>query len=93
MNSLRSLLVGAIAGGAVGNYMDKQQKDLDAAMAEVQRQKEVDMERMKDGTLKLTMSSEVSFDFDSAAIKPAFHDTLNKLADVLRKYDQTVWCT
>ncbi len=59
-------------------------------MAEEQRQKEIEMERLKDDTLKLTMSSEVSFDYDSAAIKPAFRDTLDKLADLLRKYDRTM---
>ena len=83
-------VAGAVAGGAVGNYMDEQEKDFDSAMAEEQRQKEIEMERLKDDTLKLTMSSEVSFDYDSAAIKPAFSDTLDKLGDLLRKYDRTI---
>lgn len=83
-------VAGAIAGGAVGNYMDKQERDFNATLADEQRQKEIEMERMKDDTLKLTMNSEVSFDFNSATVKPAFRDTLDKLADLLRKYDRTV---
>jgi outer membrane protein OmpA-like peptidoglycan-associated protein len=48
------------------------------------------MQRLRDDTLKLTLDSEVSFDYDSDRIKPAFRSTLDKLADVLRKYDRTV---
>lgn len=83
-------VAGALGGAAVGNYMDNQQRDFNSAMAEEQRNKEIDMERMQDDTLKLTMNSEVSFDYDSATVKPAFRDTLDKLADLLRKYDRTV---
>ena len=42
---------------------------------------------MRDDLLKLTMSNEISFDFGSATIKPAFKPTMHKLAEVLRKYD------
>lgn len=83
-------VAGALGGAAVGNYMDNQQRDFNSAMSEEQRQNEIDLERMKDDTLKLTMNSEVSFDYDSATVKPAFRDTLDKLADLLRKYDRTV---
>ena len=43
---------------------------------------------MRDDLLKLTLSNEISFDVDSAAIKPAFKPTIHKLAEVLRKYDR-----
>lgn len=83
-------VAGALGGAAVGHYMDNQQRDFNSAMAEEQRKNEIDMERMKDDTLKLTMNSEVSFDYNSATVKPAFRDTLDKLANLLRKYDRTV---
>lgn len=83
-------VAGALGGAAVGHYMDNQQRDLNTALAEEQRQKEIELERMKDDTLKVTMKSEVSFDYDSAAVKPAFRETLDKLADLLRKYDRTI---
>jgi len=78
--------VGALAGGLVGNYMDKQQAELRQTVA----QNDIEMQRLRDDTLKLTLDSEVSFDYDSDRIKPAFRSTLDKLADVLRKYDRTV---
>ncbi len=83
-------VAGALGGAAVGNYMDNQQRDFDSALVQEQRQNDIQMERLKDDTLKLTMNSEVSFDYDSATIKPAFRNTLDKLADLLRKYDRTV---
>lgn len=83
-------VVGAVTGGAVGNYMDRQEQDFNRALQEEQRQHDLEIERLKDDTLKLSLNNEVSFDFDSARIKPAFYDTLDKLAGVLRKYDRTV---
>lgn len=82
--------VGALAGAGVGYYMDKQQQEFEAALEEERRNNEIEIERLKDDTLKLNLSSEVSFDFNSAAIKPAFQPTLNKLSDVIVKYDRTV---
>lgn len=82
--------VGALAGGAVGNYMDRQQQEFERVLAEEQAQHAVELERLKDDVLKLDLSSEVSFDYNSAALKPAFTSTLEKLADVINKYDRTV---
>ena len=48
------------------------------------------IERLRDETLKLTVDSEVSFDFARADIKPAFYPSLEKLAALLVKYDRTV---
>ncbi len=82
--------VGALAGGAVGYYMDKQQRDFETALRQEQEQHQLEIERLKDDTLKLSLDAEVSFDFNKAEIKPAFEPSLNKLADVLLKYDRTV---
>ena len=82
--------LGALAGGAVGHYMDNQQAEFEKALAEEQRQNQLEIERLKDDTLKLSLNSEVSFDVDRAEIKYAFEPSLNKLADVLMKYDRTV---
>ncbi|MDD3450143.1 MAG: glycine zipper domain-containing protein, partial [Gammaproteobacteria bacterium] len=46
--------VGALAGGLVGNYMDKQQAELRQTVA----QHDIEMQRLKDDTLKLTLRSE-----------------------------------
>jgi len=82
--------VGALAGGGVGHYMDNQQKDFEQALREEQQQNQLEIERLKDDTLKLSLDSEVSFGFDRSDIKSAFEPSLDKLADVLIKYDRTV---
>lgn len=81
---------GAIIGGAVGHYMDKQQKEFEEALAEEEAQNALEIERLKDDTLKLSLNSEVSFDFGKDNVKTAFYPTLDKLSDVINKYDRTV---
>lgn len=83
-------VVGALAGGAVGNYMDRQQQAFEQALAEEQRMHNLEIQRLQDNSLKLNIPSEVSFDFDSAAIKPAFRPTLEDIANVLQQYDKTM---
>lgn len=82
--------LGALAGGGAGYYMDNQQKEFEQALLEEQRNKQLEIERLRDDTLKLSLDSEVSFDVDQSVIKPAFQPSLDKLADVLIKYDRTV---
>lgn len=82
--------VGALAGGAVGHYMDNQQAEFEQSLSAERQAHDLEIERLKDDTLKLTVNSEVSFDFNRADIKPAFRNSLDKLADVLIKYNRTV---
>ncbi|MBL4851578.1 MAG: OmpA family protein [Gammaproteobacteria bacterium] len=83
-------VAGAIIGGAVGGYMDKQQKEFEEALAEEEAQNAIEIERLKDDTLKLSLNSEVSFDFGKDDVKTSFYPTLDKLSDVINKYDRTV---
>jgi outer membrane protein OmpA-like peptidoglycan-associated protein len=82
--------VGALAGAGVGHYMDKQQQEFEAALADEQARHELEIQQLENETLKIDISNEVSFDFDSASLKPAFTPTLNKVADVLQRYPKTV---
>lgn len=82
--------VGALAGAGVGHYMDNQQRDFEAAMQREREANQLEIERLRDDTLKLTVDSEVSFDFGKSDIKPAFRPSLDKLANLLLKYDRTV---
>lgn len=82
--------VGALAGGAVGHYMDEQQRAFEQELASEREANALEVERLRDETLKLTVDSEVSFDFARADIKPAFYPSLDKLAALLLKYDRTV---
>ncbi|NNG12737.1 MAG: OmpA family protein [Halobacteria archaeon] len=83
-------VAGAIAGGAVGHYMDKQQNEFEDALAEERYAHDVEIERLEDESLRLNVPSEVSFDFDRAEIKPAFRATLDKVADILVRYDRSI---
>jgi outer membrane protein OmpA-like peptidoglycan-associated protein len=82
--------IGAAAGGGVGHYMDNQQREFEEAMRREQEANQLEIERLRDETLKLTLDSEVSFDFAKADIKPAFRSSLDKLAALIMKYDRTV---
>jgi outer membrane protein OmpA-like peptidoglycan-associated protein len=77
--------VGALAGGAVGNYQDKQEAKLRAQMAGTG----VDVVRKGDN-ITLDMPGNVTFAFDSAALNPQFNAVLDKVAQTLTEFDQTV---
>lgn len=83
-------VVGAIAGGAVGNYMDKQQADLERELAAEAARNELNITRLAGDALKIGIASDVSFDVDKADIRSAALATYNKIASVLKDYDQTV---
>ena len=77
--------IGALAGGAVGNYQDKQEKKLRQQMAGTG----VEVVRKGDN-ITLDMPGNVTFAFDSAELNPQFNAVLDKVAQTLVEYDQTV---
>ncbi len=81
--------VGAAIGGGIGYMMDRQQEEFERALEEERARRVAEVERVREDLLKITLSNEVSFDFDSAEIKPAFRPTLERLAEVLIKYDRS----
>lgn len=83
-------VVGGLAGYAVGNYMDKQYRELKVALEDELRAQHVTLTRIDEDTVKLTLSSEASFDVDSSAIKPAFQPALDRVGGVMSKYDKTI---
>jgi len=82
--------VGAAAGAGIGHYMDNQQQEMEAALAEEQANHDIEVRRLQDESLKIDISSEISFDFGSAGLKPAFMPTLQKVADILVRYPRTI---
>jgi outer membrane protein OmpA-like peptidoglycan-associated protein len=77
--------VGALAGGAVGHYMDRQEAKL---RAELQG---TGVSVTRDGdNITLNMPGNVTFDTDSAALRPQFFSVLNSVGKVLTEFDQTV---
>ncbi|EGL56143.1 MULTISPECIES: OmpA family protein [Methylophaga] len=87
---LAGAAVGALAGGGVGHYMDKQQQEMEAALADERARNELKIQQLENETLKIDIASEVSFDFDSASLKSAFTPTLNKVSDILQRYPNTI---
>ena len=76
--------VGAIAGGAVGAYMDRQEADLRRQTAGTG----VDVIRQGDDLI-LRMPSSVTFDVDRWDVKPQFHSVLDDVGRTLSSYNQT----
>jgi outer membrane protein OmpA-like peptidoglycan-associated protein len=76
--------IGAIAGGAAGAYMDKQEQELRRKTAGTG----VDVER-NGNELVLNMPSGVTFATNSYAIQPQFQTTLNEVAQTLAAYPST----
>jgi outer membrane protein OmpA-like peptidoglycan-associated protein len=70
--------VGAAAGAAVGNYLDKQKKELEQVAA---------TKKEKDGLL-VKLKSDLLFNVGSATLKPDAVSQLNELGDILAKYEK-----
>ncbi len=89
----RSALLGAVGGGlvggAVGAYMDSQREDLEKALAAEMDSGAIKIEKKNQDTLMVTMAAHTSFNSNSSDIKPTFHSTLDKIADVLVRYGKT----
>ena len=92
-NRSRGAIIGAIggglAGGAVGSYMDNQKRDLEKNLAQEIQAGQARVQKLSDQVVLVTMTSQTAFDTDSSSIKPGFHSTLNKLADVVVRYGKT----
>ena len=74
-------LAGAALGGGIGNYLDKQAKEL-AAIA--------DVTRAEDGSIIVTLKNEILFDTDSAVLSYEAGNTLMDLNKVLKKYPANI---
>ena len=92
-NRTKGALIGAVGGGlagaAVGSYMDSQKRDLEKNLQQEIQSGEARVEKMPNDVVRITMTSHTAFDTDSVNIKPAFHSTLDKLADVVVRYGKT----
>jgi outer membrane protein OmpA-like peptidoglycan-associated protein len=81
---------GGLAGAAVGSYMDKQKRDLEKVLASEVQQGAIAIEQLPEHALRVTMTAQTAFDFDSTAIKPGFYPTMDRIADVFVRYGKTV---
>ena len=84
-NALIAAGVGALAGGAIGNYMDRQEANLRHDLAGTG----VSVTRMGDN-ITLNMPGNITFKSDSAELDPSFYKVLNSVNVVVKKYNKTV---
>jgi outer membrane protein OmpA-like peptidoglycan-associated protein len=77
--------VGALAGGAIGNYQDRQEAQLRAELEGTG----VSVTRIGDN-ITLNMPGNVTFATNSSDLSPAFFDVLNSVGKVLKEFDKTV---
>ena len=82
--------VGALAGGLVGNYMDDQEAELQRKLAAEATRKELKVTRLPNGSLKVGLAGDASFDTNSATIRTDAQQTFAKIAEVLKDYDKTI---
>lgn len=77
--------IGALAGGSIGYYQDKQEAALRAELEGTG----VSVTRIGDN-ITLNMPGNVTFATDSSDLSPAFFDVLNSVGKVLAEFEQTV---
>ncbi|KRA20875.1 OmpA family protein [Lysobacter sp. Root604] len=77
--------VGGLAGGAIGNYQDRQERALRERMAGTG----VDVVRQGDN-ITLNMPSNITFAFNSASLESQFYPVLDNVASTLQEYNQTI---
>lgn len=77
--------VGALAGGSVGYYQDRQEMELRAELEGTG----VSVTRNGD-QITLNMPGNVTFATNSADLNPAFFDVLNSVGKVLGEFDKTI---
>ena len=84
-NALIGAGVGALAGGAIGNYMDRQEAELRAQL------QGTGISVTRNGNqIILNMPSNITFATDQDQVMSAFYPTLNSVALVLKKFNQTI---
>ncbi len=92
-NRTKGAVVGAVGGGlagaGVGYYMDSQKRDLEKNLAKEIQAGQVRVQKLSDQVVLVTMTNQTAFDTDSSNIKPGFHSTMDKLADVVVRYGKT----
>lgn len=77
--------IGGLSGAAIGSYMDQQEAELRAQL----RGTGVSVTRVGQQII-LNMPSNITFDVDSARVKPEFNETLISVGLVLKKFNKTI---
>src|SRR5690606_10276293 len=77
--------IGGLAGGAIGNYQDRQER----ALRQQTQGTGIEVNREGDN-ITLNLPDGITFDFGKSDLKPQFYSALNGVARTLAEYDQTM---
>lgn len=78
--------VGGLGGAGVGKMMDNQERDMRAALAS----SEAASVSREGNLLALTFKGDVTFDTNSAVVRPGLYSELNRVAGVMNQYPSTL---
>ena len=78
--------VGGAGGAAVGNMMDKQEAEMRQALAE----SEAAAVHREGNLLAISLRGDVTFDTGSAIVRPGLYSEIERIAETLVKYPDTV---
>jgi len=78
--------VGGAAGAGIGKMMDNQERDMRDALAE----SDAAAVRREGDLLAVSLKGDVTFDYNSAAVRPGLYAEIERISNVLMKYPQTV---
>jgi outer membrane protein OmpA-like peptidoglycan-associated protein len=84
-NALIGAGIGALAGAAIGNYMDRTYQNLRERLAGTG----VGVTRVNERQILLNFPADLTFDFNSDAVKGQFVPTLRNVGGILTEYNQT----
>jgi outer membrane protein OmpA-like peptidoglycan-associated protein len=84
-NTVRGAAIGAAAGAIAGNLWSKRMQEQQAAMEQATAGTPVEVTRTDDNQLKLNIPSDISFDRNSATLKPELRSVLDTFAQGLTR--------
>jgi len=84
-NAMIGAGIGALAGYAIGSYMDRTYQNLRERLSGTG----VGVERVSQAQIRLVFPADLTFDFNRDAVKSQFVGTLRDTGNVLRDYQQT----
>lgn len=78
--------VGGAAGAGVGRMMDNHERDMRQALAE----SEAAAVRREGNLLAVTLRGDLTFDHDSAVVRPGLYSEIDRIGNVMLQYHNTV---
>jgi outer membrane protein OmpA-like peptidoglycan-associated protein len=78
--------LGGMTGAGVGKMMDNQERDMRTALAS----SEAASVRREGDLLSVMFKSDMTFDVNSATVRPGLYAEIDRVANVMRQYPQTL---